>query len=276
MDLIAFVWEIYDWEENRMFARERQDRIVELIEKNGAVRLSELTQLFSVSVETIRRDLLDLEKQNCLRRVHGGALRIPDSGKYLTRKERQEKNSVQKEELVQYASGLIQEKDVIMIDCGSTATAFAQMLADRFDELTVITNSMDVFELLRGKENYTLYLCTGFYSGGENAFYGPWTLDFLDQFHAKTSFIFPSAVSLQYGIMDYNRELYAVQKKMISRSDRVVFCADSDKFEKSGLLKLADLKEGSILVTDCGLKEEIAGLYRENNIRIIRGSENEQ
>lgn len=259
-----------------MFARERQDQIVELIHKNGAVRISELIPMFSVSVETIRRDLLDLEKKNCLIRVHGGAMRIPDSAKYLTRKEREEKNSLQKEELARYASGLIQEKDVIMVDSGSTAAAFARMLASQFDELTVITNSMDVFEQLRGKENYTLYLCTGFFSGAENAFYGPWTLDFLDQFHAKTAFIFPSAVSLQYGIMDYNRELYAVQKRMIRHSDRVVFCADSGKFEKSGLLKISDLKEGSILVTDCGLKKEIATLYQENKIRIIRGSENEQ
>lgn len=52
----------------------------------------------------------------------------------------------------------------------------------------------------------------------ENAFYGSWTLESLDRFHAGTAFLFPSAISMQYGIMDYDRELYAVQRKMSWRA----------------------------------------------------------
>ena len=79
-----------------MFAKERQDRILQLLNEKGAVKISELTGIFSVSVETIRRDLMELEHRNCLSRVHGGALRIPRSGEYPVRSERAGKNRERK------------------------------------------------------------------------------------------------------------------------------------------------------------------------------------
>lgn len=259
-----------------MFAVERQDQIAGLVNEKGTVRIGELTQLFSVSVETIRRDLLELERQNCLRRVHGGALRIPQNGEYPDRSERTERNREQKTELVLNAAELIQENDTIMVDCGSTAVEFARMLTEHFEKLTVITNALDVFEVLRRKERYELYLCSGFFLRRENSFYGSWTLEGLERFHAKTAFIFPSAISMQYGIMDYDRDLYCVQQKMMELSDRTVFCADSGKFEKSGLLKLADVREGCMIVTDSALEDEVFGLYRDNQVRVFRGRENER
>ncbi len=254
-----------------MFAVERQKEIMDLLKEKEAVRISELTGRFSVSVETIRRDLLELEKQNFLKRVHGGALRIPRGGEYPARQERTQRNRERKEELVRYARGMVRENDTIMVDCGSTAVEFARMLAENFERLTVITNSLEVFETLRVREQYELFLCAGFFLHRENAFYGAWALEALDHFHAATAFLFPSAISIQYGIMDYDKDLYPVQKKMIERSAAAVFLADSGKFEKSGLLKLADLGEGCCIVSDSGLRDEIRELYRENGIRIISG-----
>ena len=254
-----------------MFATERQREIIELINAKGAAKIGELTERFGVSVETIRRDLLELEKQNSLRRVHGGALRIPRSGEYLDRKERSGKNQEKKAELVRYAAELISESDILMVDCGSTAVEFAGMLRERFERLTIITSCLDVFDALKNKESFELYLCSGFYMGRENAFYGPWVLESLERFHADKAILCPSAVSIQYGIMDYDRELCTIQKMMMARAGETVFLADSDKFEKSGFLKIADMKQDCILVTDSGLEEEIYNLYQENQIRVLRG-----
>lgn len=254
-----------------MFATERQREIMELTNAKGAVKIGELTDGFGVSVETIRRDLLELEKRGCLRRVHGGALRVPRSGEYLDRKGRSEKNREKKAELAQHAAELISESDILMVDCGSTAVEFAGMLRERFERLTIITSCLDVFDALKNKESFELYLCSGFYMGRENAFYGPWVLESLERFHADKAILCPSAVSIQYGIMDYDRELCAIQKKMMARAGETVFLADSDKFEKSGFLKIADMKQDCVLVTDSGLEEEIYNLYRENQIRVLRG-----
>lgn len=254
-----------------MFAIERQRKILDMVQERGAVKIGEMTALFSVSVETIRRDLLELERQKKLRRVHGGAMRIPQAAQYLEAGERAGRNREHKAELAQYAAELIAEGDAVMVDCGSTAAEFAGMLAARFEKLTVITNSLEVFQLLREKEGYALYLCTGCFLRGENAFCGPWALEMLDHFHVKTAFLFPSAVSLQYGIMDYDRDIFHVQRKMMEQADRTVFLADSGKFEKSGLLKLSDMGEDTVLVTDSGLETELYDLYRENRVCVICG-----
>ena len=246
-----------------MLAIERQEQIVSQIRRNGAVRIHELTKQFGVSVETIRRDLLELERQDCLHRVHGGAVGIAVA----------KQNPQKKEELSGYAAGLIREGDVLMVDSGSTAIAFAKMLAEEFERLTVITYSLHVFEILKKKEGFTLYLCAGAYLRDENAFCGQWALQMLEQFHAKTAFLFPSAISLQNGIMDYDQELYHLQRAMMKHADRSVFLADSDKFEKSALLKLADVNEAVTFVTDSGLRKEILELYQENGIEMIRGEQ---
>lgn len=260
-------------EEKGMLAIERQEQIVSQIRRNGAVRIHELTKQFSVSVETIRRDLLELERQDCLHRVHGGAVGIAVAKQYHRLEERTEENPQKKEELSGYAAGLIREGDVLMVDSGSTAIAFAKMLAEEFERLTVITYSLHVFEILKKKEGFTLYLCAGAYLRDENAFCGQWALQMLEQFHAKTAFLFPSAISLQNGIMDYDQELYHLQRAMMKHADRSVFLADSDKFEKSALLKLADVNEAVTFVTDSGLRKEILELYQENGIEMIRGEQ---
>lgn len=73
-----------------MLAIERQEQIVSQIRRNGAVRIHELTKQFGVSVETIRRDLLELERQDCLHRVHGGAVGIAVAKQYHRLEERTE------------------------------------------------------------------------------------------------------------------------------------------------------------------------------------------
>ena len=92
-----------------MLAIERQEQIVSQIRRDGAVRIHELTKQFGVSVETIRRDLLELERQDCLHRVHGGAVGIAVAKQYHRLEERTEENPQKKEELSGYAAGLIRE-----------------------------------------------------------------------------------------------------------------------------------------------------------------------
>ena len=99
-------------------------------------------------------------------------------------------------------------------------------------------------------------------------------MDMLRNLHAQKAFIFPSAVSIEYGICDFQQELYPVQRQLIRTADQAYILADSSKFEKTALLKLDDMKPEYIYITDGALPEEAVRLYRENGLQIYLGGSN--
>ena len=252
-----------------MFAHERQDKIFAMINNNGAVVTSELVSIFGVSIETIRRDLLTMEQAGQLLRVHGGAVSKNGVKPFYNLDERMEQFDSGKKNLAQKAAELVEEGDIIGIDSGSTAAAFAEVLKTKFTNLTVITHSMDVFNILSSQ--FSVILCGGQYMQKENAFYGSLTLNMLEHLHIQKSFICPTAVSLEYGIFDYQHDLYQIQKALMKISEKSIILADSSKFEKTALLKLDDMKNDFDYVTDCYIPEKLIELYKKNDIKIHIG-----
>ena len=187
-----------------MFAKERQDKIYEIVKNNGAVTTSALVKLFDVSIETVRRDLLEMERHGLLSRVHGGAVAIGEMKPYLDLNERNKEFTEQKRHLALKASEFISDGDIIGIDSGSTAISFSEVLKEKFSKLTVITNSLDVFNILC--DSFSVILCGGHYLPYEKAFYGSLTLSMLKNLHMQKAFIFPSAVSFEFGICDYQKD----------------------------------------------------------------------
>lgn len=254
-----------------MLAQERLDKIYEIIQKDGAVTTAKLMALFGVSVETVRRDLLVLEQRGKLLRVHGGAVAKAGMKEYPGLQQRTREFRAEKDQLSRVAAGFVAEGDIISIDAGSTAMAFAQVLKETFTRLTIVTHSKDVFDLLCDHREFTVTLCGGQYLRGDNAFYGELTLSMLRSLHTQKAFVFPSAVSIEYGICDFQQELFPVQKQLMRSADKVYILADSSKFEKTGLLKLDAMGPEYIYITDPALPEEAAKLYRENGLTLYLG-----
>lgn len=254
-----------------MFAKERQNKIYELLKSNGAVTTSGLIQRFGVSIETIRRDLLYMEEKGLLSRVHGGAVTTGGMTPSSTLAERHKEYSEQKQELALKATEFIQDGDTIGIDTGSTAIYLALAIKERLSRLTVITHSLDVFDILHGCNDFTVILCGGYYMEDENSFYGSLTLEAVSRLHMQKSFIFPSAISIDCGIYSYSDELYQLQKQYMKCSDEIYFLADSSKFEKKALLKVDDVKGEYIYITDGRLSDELKMLYKENDIDVFTG-----
>lgn len=254
-----------------MLANERHSKIRVGLEKNGAVIVAELAKAFGVSDETIRRDLLFLEREGVLSRVHGGAIAavtLKPAGEFSVRidEHRREKN-----ELSCLAAELIEEGDIIAIDAGTTALEFAEVVKDKFENLTVITHSLGVFNILSQSDAIQTVLVGGSYDKGEDAFCGHLTVQSLRTLHAAKAFIFPTGISLSCGISDFHLKLADVQNTLLSISDKIIVLADSSKFEKTSLCKLSDLKAEHIYVTDGNLPDTIFNLYRENNLTVLKG-----
>ena len=254
-----------------MFAKERQDIIYEMVLESNAVTVSNLVEKFKVSVETIRRDLLEMEHQGLLTRVHGGAVAKSGMKSFSDLPNRNKEHSDQKLELSRKACEFIKEGDIVAVDAGSTATFFAEALKENFASLTVITYSLDVFNVLNSYKNFTVILCGGHFLKEENTFYGPLVTSALSSLRAEKAFIFTTALSLEHGICDYRQEFYDVQKVILENSNEIFILADSSKFEKMALLKLSDMKSDYIYITDSNLPSELKELYKENGIKIFTG-----
>lgn len=255
-----------------MFANERQNKICKIIDKNGAVTTSGLVKKFDVSVETVRRDLLELEKRGRLKRVHGGAIKIGEMREFHNRVKRDEENSAEKRELGAIAANLVSPGDTIAVDFGSTAIGFAEGIKD-IPDLTVITHSVDVFDVLKSSKNTRVILTGGEFFPEEKTFGGHMVLWAYQKFHVNKSFVFPSAISLSCGLGDFLSEYHAIQKVLTEICDRVFILADNSKYEKKALYKLDDMKTDYVYVSDPYLPESLKRLYIENGIKIITTKE---
>ncbi len=251
-----------------MFADERKTKIEEIIRRNRSVTTSELTEIFQVSLETVRRDLESMEKQGLLKRVHGGAVSVRELHNYSNFDQRNSSRQAQKRQLALTACAYINEGDYLALDCGSTAIALAKALIQRFRKLTVVTNSLEVFQIISGGGAHRVILAGGEYLGEEKCFYGHLALDMIGHLHVKKSFLTPSGISLDFGISDHVRELIEIQRAIARIADQVYVLADSSKFEAYAPLQICGLDRRYVYLTDPELPEEIFELYRKEAVSL--------
>ena len=252
-----------------MLAKERQNKISQLIKTESAVTTAYLMEKFGISDETVRRDLLALEREGKLKRVHGGAVIPTEMKPFLSFQTRTQSAKTEKGLLSELAVQTISNDEIIGIDSGTTAVEFSEALLHSPLELTVVTHSLDVFNILSQSNNFKLILCGGHFLKDENAFYGMLTLEALKNIHVQKAYVFPSAISLSQGICDFNPELAQVQKQLIDSASEVMVLADSGKFEANALLKISDINSNFTFITDPKLPDTMKQLYLENNIKII-------
>lgn len=252
-----------------MFANERMAYICKLLQKKGAITTAQISEDLNVSIETVRRDFLTLEEQDRLVRVHGGAVSHAISIERHSLKERTGMNSVEKRILSEAACDFVSEDDIIAIDTGSTGSEFAEILLNRFEHLTVITHSLDVFEHLQQKSSFEIILVGGTFLSNERAFCGITAVETYKMLHVDKTFIIPDAISIKNGISNYDDSLVAIEKQMLESADNVFVLADSDKFEKTALYRLSPMNSCYTFVTDSGISEELKTLYKENGINVV-------
>ena len=132
-----------------MLALERRNLILEKLQAEKKVVVSELSQLYEVSEETIRRDLDKLEKEGLAIKSYGGAVINEDVSIDLPFNIRKNQNVSGKQKMAEIAASLVQEGDHIFLDASTTAVFVAKALKEK-ERLTVITNSMEILlELIR-------------------------------------------------------------------------------------------------------------------------------
>ena len=225
-----------------LFAVERQKYICDTLERDGSAAINDLAAALDVSAETIRRDLLALEEQGKLSRIHGGAVRkigVPEHKSLSTRLDSRTK---EKAELSEYACSFINNGDFIAID---------------------------VFNILRTNKGIKLVLIGGNFDEEENGFSGLNTIEMIKRYNVSKFFMFPSGISLKFGITGYGEDICYVQKAFFEISDEIYVLADSEKFEKRAFEKTAETDKSYTYITDSSLSDVIKQSFVDEGMKIV-------
>src|SRR5690554_6269113 len=130
-----------------MLTPKRHALILEELAKKQTVTIQDLVDLMRVSESTIRRDLSELEKQDLLTRVHGGATAVSQIKDEPSVQEKKQRGATEKKEIAQYAASLVEDYDVIYLDAGTTTYEMIPFFKDR--PITVVTNGLMHLDLLQ-------------------------------------------------------------------------------------------------------------------------------
>ena len=229
-----------------MLKSERKKLILEELSKHKIVSLEKLVGLLDTSESTVRRDLDELESENKLRRVHGGA-ELPHSLQEETIQEKSVKNLQEKKLIAQKAASLIKEKDVIFVDAGST-TAFLISELERKD-ITVVTNSIHHAVQLVDKQIPTVIIGGGV-KMTTDASIGGVALNQINQLHFDRAFIGMNGVDEGYYTTP-DMEEGAVKRAILENAKQTYVLADSSKIGQSCFAKVAPIKR-AIVITSKG------------------------
>ena len=252
-----------------MLPAQRQQRILEDIEKNGVGSITELSQKYAVSEMTIRRDLLVLEEGGRIKRTHGGALLLNSTSAEPRYAAKQKLHASSKESLARYAAEtLVEDRDIIILEGGTTVTAMAKYLSHVRD-LTVVTHGLyTTNELLHLLPQVTVICTGGILREVSATFAGPVAEQFFHEFHANKLFLSATGLTLEAGFTDPSMLETQIKKAMIASADQVIMLLDSNKFGVKSLTTVLQAGQINILVTDAGAPTDVLQALRAPGVEV--------
>lgn len=232
-----------------MLPEERRTKILELLEKERGVKVSDLVRIFNVTGATIRRDLETLEKEGLLKRTHGGAV-LPHSFSFeplYTTKKRQ--NLKEKMAIGKKAAELIEDGDSVFIETGSTTLQIAKNIKNKHD-VTVVTNSIEVARELINARGVEVILTGGVLRKETVALIGPLAERVLREFRVDKVFLGISGIIPTKGMSTASIAEAQIKKLIIEMGREIIGVADHSKFGKECFAFVAPTKVLHKIIVD--------------------------
>lgn len=252
-----------------MLTDERHAEIIRLVNANGAVSVQDLVTYLDISESTVRRDLLTLDQEGMVKRVHGGAKSVDCPTYEANLESLQTKYSfhmLAKRRIAQYAAGLIQPHDFVYIDAGSTTEQMAEFLLD--SEATVVTNSLPTAQKL-GRNGVNVYILPGRVKGKTEAIVGSEMRSMLARYHFTKGFFGTNGISVTAGCTTPDDEEAACKQAAVKQCRERFILADGSKFGLSSHITFAKLKDVSIFTTEPPATVDLAPYQQVTEVHIL-------
>ncbi|MCP2240304.1 DeoR/GlpR family DNA-binding transcription regulator [Thermoanaerobacterium thermosaccharolyticum] len=251
-----------------MLAIERRKRIMRLIQENQSVLVPELSKLFNVTEETIRRDLEKLEAEGLLKRTYGGAVINENSSADIPLNIREITNIESKQAISMKVAEYIEDGDTLLLDSSSTVLQVAKQIKFK-KKLTVITNSEKIILELANAKDCKVISTGGVLKQNSMSLIGNFAEDMIKNFCVDKAIISSKGFDMTNGITESNEMEAEVKKAMADSAEKVFLLLDHNKFDKSSFVKMFDLNKIDYLFTDRKLSLEWEEFLKKHNIDLI-------
>ena len=231
---------------------ERIHQVYELLKERKRISLDELCEIFSISKNTIRRDVAELEEMGVIQKVYGGIIlkesNITALEPFSTRELR---NIDAKKKIAETAATLVNDHEVIYIDSGTTTMHLLPHFAQK-QFLTVVTASIYVLDLATSHSNLNVIATGGSLLAPVKAFVGSNVLDCIRNYNFSKIFL-----------------ACEIKGELMKKACPKYLLVDHSKFDVASLMTYSDLKNINCIVTDSKPADKFLDFFKRNNIRLI-------
>jgi DeoR family transcriptional regulator, aga operon transcriptional repressor len=250
-----------------MLSEERRRAIVELLQQDGRVLVSDLAKHFRTSLITIRKDLEFLHHQGELERTHGGALPVKTGA--VMDSSLQEKERLHRQEKVRIAAAavrMIGPGQVVILDSGTTTTAIARACR-HMKNLTIITNATNIAAELTDSP-VEVILTGGVLRGNSYSLVGPLAEESLRKLSADLLFLAVDGFDVRYGLTTPNLLEARVNRAMAESARRTIVVCDSSKFGRRSLSLILPTSAVHETITDNNIPKQDLRALRKADVQV--------
>lgn len=247
----------------KRFTAQRREQLAQMVLEKGHVAVTDAANALSVSTETIRKDIIELDKLGLVMKSRGGAMRVNGvQEKPLVKKSMDYPH--QKNVIARYVTDMVPDGATLILDAGSTTTAVAELLALR-SGLTIFTNSAPAIGILAPSDN-DVFILGGRIRHSSLATVGEWVSTELATIQADIALLGADSVDSFSGPTTNSYGEVAVKRSMVAAAKHRILMADSSKFTLSGSFQFCTWDQIDCLVTDGGVDqgavENLAGIVQ--------------
>lgn len=244
----------------------RQQQIVALARERGGVVVDDLAQRFDVTPQTIRKDLNELCDARLLARTHGGAM-LSSGVENLAYEARRHMAAAEKQVIARHAASLIPNNCSLFMNIGTTTEEVARALVDH-EGLLVITNNIHVASILLPRPGIEVILAGGMVRKSDGGIVGEAAADFIAQFKVDHAVIGASALDEDGAMLDFDYREVRVAKAIMQNARNVMLVADAMKFTRTAPVRIGQLSDTDVFVTDHAPPEAVVAYCRDHGVRL--------
>lgn len=254
-------------EGTKMTLNPRQRRLLDHVRAQVTISVEDLAHQLSVTPQTVRRDVKQMEEAQLLARYHGG-VGLPSSVENIDYSQRQAMNDQAKQRIAHAVAARVPPGCSLLINIGTTTEAVARALAQHAG-LHVVTNNLNVAAILADNPQCEVIVAGGVVRSRDRGIVGEATIDFIRQFKVDIGIIGISSIEADGTLRDFDPREVKVAQAIIEQSRQVWLVADRGKFGRPALVRMAHLTQIDVLFTDAPPPPEMAAMLSEAAVEVV-------